>query len=44
MYKIIKKRILNPTVTMMDIYAPLVRSSFLKDEFQYLVSMMRHSY
>jgi len=24
MYKIIKKRILNPTVTMMDVYAPLV--------------------
>jgi ferredoxin--NADP+ reductase len=24
MYKIVKKRILNPTVTMMDIYAPLV--------------------
>ncbi len=24
MYKIVKKRVLNPTVTMMDIYAPLV--------------------
>ena len=24
MYKIIKKRVLNPTVTMMDIYAPLI--------------------
>ena len=24
MYKIVNKRVLNPTVTMMDIYAPLV--------------------
>lgn len=24
MYKIVSKRVLNPTVTMMDIYAPMV--------------------
>ncbi len=33
MYKIIKKRILNPTVTMMDVYAPLVAKKAQAGQF-----------
>lgn len=33
MYKILKKRILNPTVTMMDIYAPLVAKKAQAGQF-----------
>lgn len=33
MYKIVKKRILNPTVTMMDIYAPLVAKKAQAGQF-----------
>lgn len=33
MYKIVKKRVLNPTVTMMDIYAPLVAKKAQAGQF-----------
>lgn len=33
MYKIVKKRILNPTVTMMDIYAPMVAKKAQAGQF-----------
>ena len=33
MYKIIKKRVLNPTVTMLDIYAPLVAKKAQAGQF-----------
>lgn len=33
MYKIVKKRALNPTVTMMDIYAPMVAKKALAGQF-----------
>lgn len=33
MYRIVKKRVLNPTVTMMDIYAPLVAKKAKAGQF-----------
>lgn len=33
MYKIVTKRVLNPTVTMMDIYAPLVAAKGQAGQF-----------
>ena len=33
MYRIIKKRVLNPTVTMMDIYAPLIANKGRAGQF-----------
>ena len=33
MYKIVKKRVLNPTVTMLDIYAPLVAKKAQAGQF-----------
>lgn len=33
MYKIVKKRVLNPTVTMMDIYAPLIAKKAQAGQF-----------
>jgi ferredoxin--NADP+ reductase len=33
MYKIVKKRVLNPTVSMMDIYAPLIANKAQAGQF-----------